>query len=371
MKYKSILFEQYNEVLKNIWEKLEQECQHFVFQSYEWQKNWYNAIGKVIPNLQLSIIVIFENDIPVALFPFGIYKKYGLRCLEFLGGDQSDYNCFLVQNNFLKPTRFKEIWDCTLSNLPQHLLKNFCRIPGLIEDSYNPLCKIYQLNTEMTAHCAVLPNSIEAFNKRISKKMLGDNARMLRRLNEIGSASFLISDNVIDFQKIIGVLIMQKERRYLETGARNILADKNIRSYYEDLHLLFHEKKGVQISALMIDGEIIASHLGFVYRNRFYYLMPTFANEKWQKYSPGRLLLQHLIEWSIENGFKVFDFTTGSESYKKDWCDLEMDMYYLMEASGIYGIMVLKIKKWILLLKKNPKIVDSIKKLNKRFQFYK
>ena len=64
--------------------------------------------------------------------------------------------------------------------------------------------------------------------------------------------------------------------------------------------------------------------------------MPTFATE-WKSYSPGRLLLEYLIQWSIEQRLKVFDFTVGDEEYKKEWTRFTYintalwDDYYTLE----------------------------------------
>jgi len=92
----------------------------------------------------------------------------------------------------------------------------------------------------------------------------------------------------------------------------------------------------VIFSVLWLNEHIIATHLGAVDHERFYFLMPTFSPE-WGNYSPGRLILEHLIQWSIEQGLKVFDFTVGEEEYKKAWCNLELKLFEILKARTLIG----------------------------------
>ena len=74
-----------------------------------------------------------------------------------------------------------------------------------------------------------------------------------------------------------------------------------------------------------------------MYKDTFYYLMPTYESGEWGKYSPGRLLLLELIKWSINSGLKYFDFTVGGEAYKKNWCNIEVELYETIHPVRIYG----------------------------------
>ena len=96
MNYKVIIFSKFDKELSLIWKALEKECDHYVFQSYDWLANWYKTIGISNYNILPKIIVVSKNSIPIALLPLGIRKSLGARVLEFLGGDQSDYNAPLI-----------------------------------------------------------------------------------------------------------------------------------------------------------------------------------------------------------------------------------------------------------------------------------
>ena len=92
--------------------------------------------------------------------------------------------------------------------------------------------------------------------------------------------------------------------------------------------------------------------------------MPTF-NLNWGQFSPGRLLLEKLIEWCVEHGFKIFDFTGGGEKYKKDWCNGELQLYERLYPKNEKGWLFVMITLLKLKLKKKDKIVKLIKIMRK------
>ena len=86
-----------------------------------------------------------------------------------------------------------------------------------------------------------------------------------------------------------------------------------------------------------MNDEIVATHWGAVYQNRFYYLMPTITNGPLRSYSPGRLLLEDLVEWSIAQRLSLFDVTIGGAEYKRDWCDGEMALFEHLRIATPFG----------------------------------
>ena len=59
--------------------------------------------------------------------------------------------------------------------------------------------------------------------------------------------------------------------------------------------------------------------------------MPSY-DPAWGKASPGRLLLEHLIECSFREGLRAFDFTIGDEPYKASFCNVSDELYRRMTA---------------------------------------
>jgi len=146
---------------------------------------------------------------------------------------------------------------------------------------------------------------------------------------------------------------------YQRTGVRDILASQAVQNLYEKFVIKPESTFQIHLSALMLDEKVLATHWGGVHNGRFYFLMPTYAKH-WEKYSPGRLLLAKLMEWSIDNHIGTFDFTIGSEDYKKSYCDQEVGIYEYIKFVSPIGIPYLLVRGIIVFLKTNPRIRHTL-----------
>jgi hypothetical protein len=60
----------------------------------------------------------------------------------------------------------------------------------------------------------------------------------------------------------------------------------------------------------------IAFHFGFVFNKRFIWYKPSFDIDLF-KYYPGEVLLKELLEYAVDKKYNEFDFTIGSDFFKK------------------------------------------------------
>lgn len=349
------IYHSFDAKLEGIWRSLEDSCDHFVFQSYEWLSHWQRTVGRNSYGIEPSVVVVSDSRRPLALFPFGIRRTGGVRVLEFLGGEQNDYNAPLILPEVSEPDQFRALWNTMLDSLPGHDVRYFTRMPQQLGNLQNPILGIAPSFCEGVAYAATLPDSWEIFRQRLPARFQKDNARMIRRLSEMGQFEFVIASTASEFGNIVEAVLTQKERQYTETGARNIFSDINTCSFYRELRSAIERKGDIHLSALILNGDILAAHFGMVYRDRFYYLLPSFARGALEKFSPGRLLLENLVQWAISHRLKIFDFTCGGESYKQMWCDLEMPFYRSVQPLTLRGYAFAQKQGLILWVKTNPR----------------
>ena len=115
----------------------------------------------------------------------------------------------------------------------------------------------------------------------------------------------------------------------------------------------------VRIDELRLANKTLAAHLGFRFQNRFYYFMPSYALGPWQKYSPGRLLLEHLVAKCLEDGVDTFDFTIGKERYKDSWRVSKLDLFEYCSQTTLRGA------GYIILLRSKRRMKSMVGNLGK------
>lgn len=332
------IFTEFNEDLKGLWGAFDLQSNSLPFHSYEWQRYWNEQVGQPKYNMAICVVVCTVDSRVRAIFPFGINVTMGARVLSFLGAEEADYGAPLLATN-IDSNEFNVIWTAVLRFIPTHDVVFFRNMPENINKTYNFLLENIKAKESGMSYSTTLPESFDDYSLRLSKSMLKDNRRMIRRLSEMGDLVFKVIYTPEEFKKTIQILISQKETRYNLSGGKNIFHNEHIKSFYTHIFTLLNRGFNTHLSVLMLDDEILATHLGIHDRDQFFYLMPTFNHDdKWKKFSLGRIHLERLINWAIDNRIKKFDFTIGGESYKSNWCDSEMAIYNYFKLRSPRGI---------------------------------
>lgn len=327
--------------LETFWKALEPFSQHYVFQSYEWLNFGQKTVGEGTQGVTPWIGVVFDlDDQPRMIFPLGFRRILGARVLEFIGGEQSDYLGPLVHNTWVSDmSKIRSAWDMVRNALPPYDVRHFAKLPACWCETANPMLEIFGSTFQDNAYALQLPGNFEALQAGLRPKLRQDTKRQRRRLQGMGTLGFEVVDSSESrWNAVLGEMIEQKRQRFRATGVSDMFVDAAVQQFYREMPKRFAGEGKIHFSILSFNDNILSTHWGAIYRDRFYFLIPTYESGKWRNYSPGRLLLDNLMEWCVQNGLKVFDFTVGGEEYKKDWCDSEMSVFEHLHAVTLVGL---------------------------------
>ena len=363
---KIIVFDCFSLKLERIWREFEKNTLDSPFQSFAWLNHWQNSIGSPLYLMKPQIIVISNKEKVVAIFPMGINKSYGVLKLEWIGGVNSDYMGPILGKQWGELTGdFQSYWNNAVKKMDLFDIIHLQKQKKYIGMFPNPFISFEKFqNNVMSYQVEFNCEWKKHYEINISKKLRADSSRQKRRLAEIGKLKFVIADTIASKINIVNIMMRQKSRRYRDTNKWDMLAISEYKKFYKGLTEMNDQSLNIHYSELRIKDTVLATHVGLVDQTTFYYLMP--ANEVgiWKKYSPGRILLEFIQEWSTQNGLKVFDFTVGGEAYKKQWCNAETPLYETLIASTFKGKIYLIISN----LKNSIKQVPWLE--NKAKSFY-
>jgi CelD/BcsL family acetyltransferase involved in cellulose biosynthesis len=332
------LFKTFSSDLKIKWDELERNFGWSPFQNFCWLSSWYNEIGR-FSNIEPRIILIEKDKHVVAILPLAIRIKVKIRILEWLGGIYADYKGPIINsqdNNFV--LNFEDNWNSILNLLGRIDLIYFDRQPMYLNEVYNPFYANFSSYADIKSYKMKLASPWEEFlNSKLKKKQQADSNRQIRRLNDLGVLKYIVSDKLDLSKAIVDKMIEYKRIRYKETNSFDFLKFEKNRNFFKSLTAIDDQSIRIHFSALVMDGKIISTHVGIIWSDCFYYLMPSNESNIYKSYSTGRLLLEELVKNSINTGIKYFDFTVGAEEYKKIWCESETQLFYLIEGHTILG----------------------------------
>ena len=209
---------EFDRELKLKWENLEKNSNIHFFQTYKWQKYWYNNCGISRENI---IVLYYKKKELISILPLNIKKKKFIKILSWNGFPFSDYNQPITKKNrafnnkdfefiiskLYKKFKFDNIHfinciNCNYLSKKKFLSNNFSRLIFSKDESHNLIIN------------------------NLKKKINYDINRLKKNYNfEISINSSNNKKQVIDF------FINEKFKQLKRTSAWNYLKFKEFKNY--------------------------------------------------------------------------------------------------------------------------------------------
>ena len=174
-------------------------------------------------------------------------------------------------------------------------------------------------------------------NKKFSSELRRTKKKLLENYKVIFETIFLSK------QKNLIEKILLKKNSYLKKRKISNSMSENWINFYEKLSNLCPEK--LIAGLIQVEGKTIAATIGVIENKRFYYLVPVIFTEEFNSFSPGKILINYLINWTVKNDLEVFDFGIGEENYKKYWSNSSTRIFRHLNYKGAKGFLVFLIIK--------------------------
>jgi CelD/BcsL family acetyltransferase involved in cellulose biosynthesis len=331
------VYNHFNHELHEKWLSIENDSDLYIYQRYSWNQYWSDIYVDIY---DFRIVVVEDHGIPVVIYPFCINKKGIIRFLCFIGGVQSDYLMPVCKACYYHS---KKIWTFILKKIDvRYDLMSFEKIPQNVNGIYNNFLSVIKPEKCGQSHGLILPDTLDGLDNLLKRSFRNDTKRQLRRIMKLGDVKFeKIDINGSEFQSCMNISIQQKTKRTKNSQGLSLFDDELFRDFYKRLFLLKDENLTVDYSILTLNNQVLATHLGFYDKKRYYFILPTIEGGEWSVYSCGKILIDYLLEFSIKQGHSYFDFTIGDESYKDDWCNDVMDWYSYKKHVTLKGFFYL------------------------------
>ncbi|MFC1517572.1 GNAT family N-acetyltransferase [Candidatus Margulisiibacteriota bacterium] len=313
MDIKVITDEQSFAGLQNTWQNLDNKTNLSPFSEYTWNKLWWQYFKS---DKKLYVMVMSENGQTLGIAPFYLNKK---KALAFLGTGNSDYLDFIIQPGqeakflealfiFLKNTRKQ--WDqIELVDIPETSV-NYIFIQKLLK-SRTLSGKI--LPTMICPYLKMEGSYQDLLNSR-SSNFRYDLKRKLKRASKNGEVSFEIATQLFDLTELIDLY----EKRWAKKDTNATIRSKAGQGFLKAAINSWATNNILKVPLLKLGGKVIAFCIGFVKGGRFYYYIPS-IDPAYHQLSPGKLLIEKIIQAFPQLQINEIDFMKGEERYKLEW----------------------------------------------------
>lgn len=334
------------------WDRLCEEAPTpSVFLTLDWIRAWWNAFPRYS---QLRVLLIKKNGYliaaaPLVIVPLG-FRGSPLTVIRFLGHPVADYRDFLLplrledRAESLRAILFflldhnREWTFLDLADLPEdsttcHLLTPLLEEAGVlwrVQSTY--LCPYIDLTEEV-------PRGLLGRDRKSRYNL----RRSWRRLEALGKIQIRRYEDPSEVDQLLPQLLAILRQRRSRDGVTTPFFSPMGLPFLREIAAQFLKRGWLDLVTLEVGSNVIAFSYSFIHRGRYYYYLtgydPVFA-----AYSPGVLLLAHLIDRVQQEGLRHFDFTKGEEEYKQRWATgTRRNMRLIVAPRGVTGSILLQI----------------------------
>jgi CelD/BcsL family acetyltransferase involved in cellulose biosynthesis len=318
----------------------------YVYQSREFLEVWMASIGKA-RHVRCFLVVVKDSESnPVLYLPLCIETRFGSRVLRFMDAGVADFNApILVAGAELTRGELLTVWSEIRALLPAVDLIDLKKIASEVCGVRNPLtyldCRPYQSSGHAVELGERHENTVSDPSLcRMRKKLL----RQRERLSKLGPTRFVVNPPGPQLPALVERLTHLKREQYLRTSGRDFFATPGIREFYAKMTAPQQLGRISHVSALVCGDKIVSTHLGFIGRGRFYYVLPAF-DTGYRSLAVGILLLDHLIEQCAQERYSVFDLGEGDFSYKTKWATHRLPLMACEQAVTPVGALFGRLRR--------------------------
>lgn len=298
------------------WDRLLNKCPTpNIFLSREWLLTWWNHFSQ---GGQLFVVVVIDNGEVIGIAPLILQRYKGLNTIRFIGSGRSDYLGLLAEqeiaNDIICFLRKKTDWGvmdfCELAADDQ-LIRFAERFEGRNWEVYpGEICPYVKIDTDWSAY----------YRNQRNRKARYNLARSESRLQQMGRLRFERITEETDLDSSLAQMFALHRKRWKHHYTGTIFSNPQGQAFYREVAASFARRGWLSLELLFLDEGLVAASFSFFYRGVYSYFIPVYDPD-YAAYSPGIILLRHLLEISFNRQDRVFDFMRGAEEYKMNWAN--------------------------------------------------
>jgi CelD/BcsL family acetyltransferase involved in cellulose biosynthesis len=352
------------------WRILERDGFFTPYQRFDFLSTWQHEVGDREATSPFIVIARDRDGQPLLLLPLAIASRLGGQIASFMGGKHTTFNMPLWNDDFavdataadlgalLAAIRTRRAIDVlALARQPRHwrhLPNPFAALPH--QPSVND-CPVLALPAGAKP-TDLISNS---FRKRLRGKE--------RKFQALAGYRYLAASGETEIARLLDWFFRVKPKRMAEQRLPNVFAEPGVETFIRKACII--KRSGgehiIDLHALECDEEVIALYGGVSDGNRFSMMFNTYTLSDNARYSPGLILIRHIVDYYAGRGYSALDLGIGSDDYKRSFCKSEEPIFDSFIALSGRGRMVAAslatMHRGKHLVKHNPALLKLVQRL--------
>jgi CelD/BcsL family acetyltransferase involved in cellulose biosynthesis len=311
------------------------------YQRFDLLAAWQNHIGIQTGVEPLIAVARDARRQPLMLLPLGVQRTRGVGIAEFLGDKHITFNMPISRRDFLSTASRGDI-ESVLNALrmPAHAIDTLAlaRQPRQWQNFANPMAL---LPTQTSVNgCPLMPITVDAsptalisnsFRRRLKSKE--------KKLQALPGYRYLKAETDADIRRLLDAFFIVKPQRMALQKLPNVFANAGVEEF---IRRACHAElpdggRAIEIHALVCNDEVIAIYAGVADGDRFSMMFNTYTLSANAHFSPGLILMRHIVDHYAALKYTAIDLGIGTDDYKRLFCKSDeaiFDSFIGLNARG-------------------------------------
>jgi CelD/BcsL family acetyltransferase involved in cellulose biosynthesis len=203
--------------------------------------------------------------------------------------------------------------------------------PARIEGVANPLALLPRQPTPDDVYAATLnaTSGEDALRSCLKSSMRGRLRTKERKLQEMPGYRYIVATTPADANRLLEAFLVQKAAHLAAQGLPNIFDDDKVVAFLRAAcqQDLASGRPVIEMHALECDNDVIAIFGGVNNGRRLSCMINSYTTGEASRWSPGLILMTHLVMRCGEQGIGSLDLGAGYASYKTFFCKETEDTF--------------------------------------------
>jgi CelD/BcsL family acetyltransferase involved in cellulose biosynthesis len=292
----------------------------------DWIETWQRHIGAPAGLRPLIVLGRDARGEPLFLLPFACRTGALLTVARFFGGRHAQLNTGLWRRDVaaaLDPKGIAAVFETIAQRCGIDLFV-LLNQPAWWDGRRNPLAQLAHQPSPDDVFRLDFGDERgdEVLRARLKPALRGLLRGKEKKLARLAGYRYFRAATAEEADRLLDAFLTQKAAHLKAQGVRNAFADRGVADFLRDACRsgLAAGKPAIELHAIEGGGEVLAVMGGVASARRFSSMFNSYTLTGHARWSPGLILISHMIRHCADRGIASYDLGAGFAPYKRFFC---------------------------------------------------
>lgn len=311
--------------VETIWRAFERNAALTPYQRFDFLSLWQKHIGAHEGVSPLVVVAFDADNQPLCILPLGKFTRGPVTVARYLAGKHANYNFGLWRRDFnFSSACIAAIVDALGKAEPDLAALDLHNQPYSWHGVDNPLCHYpHQPSPSLGYRLKLGEAGEEVLKRQLTSSYRGRIRGKEKKLAKLPGYRYFVAQSPEEITRCMDAFFLQKRAYMSAMRIPNPFDQPEVEAFLRDAA----NARVLEIHALECDAEVLSLYAAVVDGKRLSTMISSYTESENSRWSPGIIVLSHIVTNVADRGFEIMDLGVGEAEYKFVYCDEQEDLF--------------------------------------------